>query len=63
MKINFANQIKLIADQLKDTSPKRTLSAIGSDSRIGNKYLNPGLPLAGLVFPEITGRWQYFQRA
>ena len=52
MKINFANQIKLIADQLKETSPSRTLSAIGSDSRIGNRYLNPGPPFGGPCFPR-----------
>ena len=33
---------------------KKVLKAIGSDSRIGNKYFNPGYSFGGPCFPRDT---------
>ena len=51
-KISFANAIGLTADSIKNCSSKDVLNAIGSDSRIGNKYLTKGLGFGGPCFPR-----------
>jgi UDPglucose 6-dehydrogenase len=50
-KISFANMIGDIANRLNCDSFK-VLNAIGSDSRIGNKYLKPGFGFGGPCFPR-----------
>lgn len=52
MKISFANFIGEICDVLPGANPKKIASALGVDSRIGGKYLNPGLGYAGPCFPR-----------
>jgi UDPglucose 6-dehydrogenase len=39
MKISFTNQLRMIAEQLPKANIHDILAAIGSDSRIGSKYL------------------------
>jgi UDPglucose 6-dehydrogenase len=51
-KISFTNQLRLIAEQLEDTDIHAILDAIGSDSRIGHKYLRAGLSYGGPCFPR-----------
>lgn len=51
-KISFANAIGITADSIENCSSKDVLSAIGSDSRIGKKYLNKGLGFGGPCFPR-----------
>jgi len=51
-KISFANAIGITADSIENCSSKDVLSAIGSDSRIGNKYLSKGLGFGGPCFPR-----------
>lgn len=51
-KISFANAIGLTAESINNCSPNDVLSAIGSDSRIGNKYLSKGLGFGGPCFPR-----------
>ncbi len=51
-KISFANAIGLTAELIDNCSPIDVLSAIGSDSRIGNKYLQKGLGFGGPCFPR-----------
>ena len=50
-KISYANMIGDIADRLGCSSEK-VLEAIGTDSRIGNKYLKPGFGFGGPCFPR-----------
>ena len=51
-KISFANAIGLTADSIENCSSSDVLSAIGSDSRIGSKYLSKGLGFGGQCFPR-----------
>lgn len=51
-KISFANAIGLTADHIKNCSSYDVLEAVGSDSRIGKKYLNKGLGFGGPCFPR-----------
>ena len=51
-KISFANAIGIASDNITNCSSKDVLSAIGSDSRIGNKYLSKGLGFGGPCFPR-----------
>jgi UDPglucose 6-dehydrogenase len=51
-KISFTNQLRMIAEQYPDTDIHAILDAIGSDSRIGKKYLKAGLSYGGPCFPR-----------
>jgi UDPglucose 6-dehydrogenase len=52
MKISFTNQLRLIAEKLPKANIHAILDAIGSDSRIGRKYLRAGLSFGGPCFPR-----------
>jgi nucleotide sugar dehydrogenase len=52
-KISYANMISDLCDEL-DADKKVVLNAIGSDSRIGNKYFRPGYSFGGPCFPRDT---------
>jgi UDPglucose 6-dehydrogenase len=52
MKISFTNQLRMIADQFPKANIHTILEAIGSDSRIGQKYLRAGLSYGGPCFPR-----------
>jgi len=52
MKISFTNQLRLIAETLPKADIHTILDAIGSDSRIGKKYLRAGLSFGGPCFPR-----------
>ena len=51
MKISFTNQLRLIAQGL-GADPEVILNALGQDTRIGAKYLRPGLSYGGPCFPR-----------
>lgn len=51
-KISFTNQLRMIAEEYPDTNIETMLDAIGSDSRIGHKYLRAGLSYGGPCFPR-----------
>jgi UDPglucose 6-dehydrogenase len=51
-KISYANMIAEIADKTTDANKFQILDAIGRDSRIGSKYLRPGLGFGGPCFPR-----------
>ncbi|MGB7768061.1 MAG: nucleotide sugar dehydrogenase [Verrucomicrobiia bacterium] len=51
-KISFTNQLRMIAEAYPDTDIEMMLDAIGADSRIGHKYLRPGLSYGGPCFPR-----------
>jgi UDPglucose 6-dehydrogenase len=52
MKISFTNQLRLIAGKFPNADIHMILDAIGSDSRIGKKYLRAGLSYGGPCFPR-----------
>jgi len=52
-KISYANMISDLCDKVGGNK-KNVLRAIGSDSRIGNKYFNPGNSFGGPCFPRDT---------
>lgn len=52
MKISFTNQLRLIAGRFPKADIHAVLDAIGSDSRIGKKYLRAGLSYGGPCFPR-----------
>lgn len=52
MKISYANTVAEIAERIDGVSAHNVLKAVGGDSRIGNKYLNPGASFGGPCFPR-----------
>jgi UDPglucose 6-dehydrogenase len=52
MKISFTNQLRMIAEQFSKADINDILDAIGTDTRIGKKYLRPGLSFGGPCFPR-----------
>jgi UDPglucose 6-dehydrogenase len=52
MKISFTNQLRMIAEQFPKANIHDVLEAIGSDSRVGHKYLRSGLSFGGPCFPR-----------
>jgi UDPglucose 6-dehydrogenase len=52
MKISFTNQLRMIADRFAKADIHQILDAIGSDSRIGKKYLRAGMSYGGPCFPR-----------
>jgi len=52
MKISFTNQLRMIAERFPKANIHSILEAIGSDSRIGQKYLRAGLSFGGPCFPR-----------
>jgi len=52
MKISFANTIAEICENMPTGNAEDVLNAIGSDARIGKKFLKPGLSYGGTCFPR-----------
>jgi UDPglucose 6-dehydrogenase len=52
MKISFTNQLRMIAEKIPNADIHAILDAVGSDSRIGSKYLRAGLSFGGPCFPR-----------
>tara|TARA_A100001015_G_scaffold161300_1_gene179293 strand:+ start:1967 stop:3103 length:1137 start_codon:yes stop_codon:yes gene_type:complete len=52
-KISFANMISDVCDKL-GANKYKVLNSVGGDSRIGNKYFNPGYSFGGPCFPRDT---------
>src|SRR5204863_5078572 len=52
MKISFTNQLRMIAEQFPKADTNMILDAIGTDTRIGQKYLRAGLSYGGPCFPR-----------
>ena len=51
-KIAFANMIGDLADITPGANKNDILKAVGSDARIGSKYIMPGYPFGGPCFPR-----------
>ena len=52
MKISFTNQLRMIAERFPKADINMILDAIGTDTRIGKKYLRAGLSFGGPCFPR-----------
>ena len=52
LKISFSNMVRDLAEKNNSVDPKKILNTIGSDSRIGKKYMHVGGPYAGPCFPR-----------
>ena len=52
MKISFANFIGEFSDALPEINKHKVARALGMDTRIGDKYLRPGIGFAGPCFPR-----------
>jgi len=52
MKVSYANMIGDIADATPGANKHDILNAVGSDSRVGKKYLRPGYGFGGPCFPR-----------
>lgn len=52
MKISFANTISEICENMPTGDAEKVLKAIGTDSRIGQKFFRPGLSYGGTCFPR-----------
>lgn len=52
MKISYSNTVSQIADNVNDVNTSKIFDAIGSDSRIGKKYLSLGGSYSGPCFPR-----------
>jgi UDPglucose 6-dehydrogenase len=52
MKISFTNQLRMIAEKFPKADISVILDAIGTDTRIGKKYLRAGLSFGGPCFPR-----------
>lgn len=52
MKISFTKQLRMIDEQFPKADIHAMLDALGSDSRIGKKYLRAGLSYGGPCFPR-----------
>lgn len=52
MKISFTNQLRMITERFGKANIHDILAAVGSDSRIGTKYLRAGVSFGGPCFPR-----------
>ena len=62
-KITFANMISQICEKLHGANADIVTAAVGSDSRIGAKYLNPGVAYGGPCFPRDNKALSYLARS
>ena len=62
MKISFANELASVCERLAGVDIDAVISAIGADSRIGNKCLRPGLGFGGPCFPRDNSAFQAFAK-
>jgi len=63
MKISFSNYVAEVSELLTNVNAIKITNAIGIDSRIGNKYLRPGLGYGGPCFPRDTRAIEAFARS
>jgi len=52
MKISFTNTITEYCENIPDGDAQKVLDAVGDDSRIGKKFMKPGLGAGGFCFPR-----------
>jgi len=62
MKITYANSLAAICEKVPGADSQMITSSIGMDSRIGKKYLKPGLGFGGPCFPRDNVAFAAFAR-
>ena len=62
MKITYANSLAAICENVEGADAEVITNAIGLDSRIGRKYLKPGLGFGGPCFPRDNIAFATFAR-
>lgn len=62
MKISFANELTSICEKIPGANIDVITEALGSDTRIGNKYLTGGLGFGGPCFPRDNLAFQSFAK-
>ena len=62
MKISFANELASICEKVSGADIDVITDALGSDTRIGSKYLKGGLGFGGPCFPRDNQAFQAFAR-
>lgn len=62
MKISFANELASICEKVPGANVDAITNALGSDTRIGSKYLKGGLGFGGPCFPRDNQAFQTFAR-
>lgn len=62
MKISFANELASICEKVLGADIDVITDALGSDTRIGSKYLKGGLGFGGPCFPRDNQAFQEFAR-
>lgn len=62
MKISYANELASICENVKGADVDVVTSAVGSDSRVGKKYIKGGLGFGGPCFPRDNQAFQAFGR-
>jgi UDPglucose 6-dehydrogenase len=62
MKISFANELASICEKVSGADIDVITDALGSDTRIGSKYLEGGLGFGGPCFPRDNQAFQAFAR-
>lgn len=60
MKISFANNIGNLCDSLPGADAAKICAILGQDSRIGTKYIRPGLGFGGPCFPRDNEAFIHF---
>jgi UDPglucose 6-dehydrogenase len=61
-KITFANSVASLCEKVKGADAYVVLRALGLDSRIGSKYIRPGLGYGGPCFPRDNVAFAAFAR-
>jgi len=62
MKITYANSLAAVCEKVEGADAEVITNAIGLDSRIGRKYLKPGLGFGGPCFPRDNIAFATFAR-
>jgi len=62
MKISFANELASICEKVSSADIDVITDALGSDTRIGSKYIEGGLGFGGPCFPRDNQAFQVFAR-
>jgi len=59
-KISFANELAMLCERMPGADVDIVTSALGSDTRIGPKYISGGLGFGGPCFPRDNKAFQHF---
>lgn len=63
MKISYANTLAAICEAVPGASASKVLAAVGSDKRVGNRYLQPATSFGGPCFPRDSIAFGAFAKA